>query len=182
MARRQYSSCRTVRRTGTLAPALSQPSGQEFFRLDRGLVVFWRLAMGHAPQLGESGHCAFHPPGSGRAATEPHQRGRRPTIVAVRTWVSGQRSRSTRDVDMRGVHPRTEGSWRRSTGTRSRDVGSQVRNDQRLRRPPFLMASAALMTPVGGPSTGSALSGIPRRVKPSRFRLSPLELPQSARP
>ena len=30
MARRQYSSCRTVNRMGTFAPALSQPSGQEF--------------------------------------------------------------------------------------------------------------------------------------------------------
>ena len=37
---RQYSSCRTVNRMGTFAPALSQPSGQEFLRLDRGAVVF----------------------------------------------------------------------------------------------------------------------------------------------
>ena len=50
MARRQYSSCRTVRRMGTLAPALSHPSGQEFLRRDRGAVVFWRLVMALAPQ------------------------------------------------------------------------------------------------------------------------------------
>ena len=41
MACRQYSSCQTVRWMGTFAPALSHPSGQEFLRLDRGLVVFW---------------------------------------------------------------------------------------------------------------------------------------------
>ena len=36
MAWRQYSSCRTVNRMGTFAPALSQPSGQEFLRRDLG--------------------------------------------------------------------------------------------------------------------------------------------------
>ena len=57
-------------------------------------------------------------------------------------------------MEMRGVQPPTEGSWRRSTGTRSRDVGSPVGNDKLLRRPPFLMASAALMTPGGRPLDG----------------------------
>ena len=45
MARRQYSSCRTVNWMGTFAPAWSQPSGQEFLRRDLGVVVFGRLAM-----------------------------------------------------------------------------------------------------------------------------------------
>ena len=71
MAWRQYSSCRTVRRTGTLAPALSHPSGQEFLRLDRGAVVSGRLVMVFAPQLGESGTLAV----GQRAATEPHPGG-----------------------------------------------------------------------------------------------------------
>ena len=48
MAWRQYSSCRTVRRMGTFAPAWSQPSGQEFLRLDP--FGSWRLAMALAPQ------------------------------------------------------------------------------------------------------------------------------------
>ena len=46
----------------------------------------------------------------------------------------------------------------------------------------FQMLSSALMTPVGGPSTASALSGIPLRVKPIRVRCSPPESPQPARP
>ena len=50
MAWRQYSSCRTVNRMGTFAPALSQPSGQEFLCRNLGAVVFWRLAMALAPR------------------------------------------------------------------------------------------------------------------------------------
>ena len=42
---------------------------------------------------------------------------------------------------------------------------------------PFKVASAALMTPVGNPSTASALSAVPPRIKPIRFRLSSLGLP-----
>ena len=50
MAWRQYSSCRTVRRMGTFAPAWSHPSGQEFLCLNPGLVLCWRLDMALAPQ------------------------------------------------------------------------------------------------------------------------------------
>ena len=45
MAWRQYSSCWTVNRMGTFAPAWSQPSGQEFLCLNPGLVVC--LEIGH---------------------------------------------------------------------------------------------------------------------------------------
>ena len=47
---RQYFSYRTVNRTGTFAPALSQPSGQEFLRLDLGTVVSGKWVMVPAPQ------------------------------------------------------------------------------------------------------------------------------------
>ena len=51
----------------------------------------------------------------------------------------GRALRNKRDGEVRGVHLRTKRGWRRSTGTRSRDVGSQVRNDRRLRCPSLLL-------------------------------------------
>ena len=81
-------------------------------------------------------------------------RGRRPTVVAVQASILWADVKEQGDAEMRGVQPPTEGSWRRSTGIRSRDVGSPVGNDKLLRRPPFLMASAALMTPGGRPLDG----------------------------
>ena len=68
MACRQYSSCRTVNRMGTFAPALSQPSGQEFLRRNLGAVA-WCLHLN--VKVGGS----RRPQGSGRAATEPHNGG-----------------------------------------------------------------------------------------------------------
>ena len=47
--------------------------------------------------------------------------------------------------------------------SRSRAAGSQVRNHRRRRGPSLKVASAALMTPVGGLSTGLTLSPIPLR-------------------
>ena len=97
-------------------------------------------------------------------------RRRSPTsgVAALRSFMAGHGSRgralrNKRDWEVRGVHLRTEGSWRRSTGTWSRAAGSQVRNDRRLHRPSLKVASAALMTPVGNLSTASALFAIPPR-------------------
>ena len=109
MAWRQYFSCRTVRRIGTFAPALSQPSGQEFLRLDLGAVV-----MVPVPQLGESVALPAGPEGRGRAATEPHKGGAARRSLRYGHGSAERRSRSKQGMDMRGVHPRTEGSWRRS--------------------------------------------------------------------
>ena len=39
-------SCRTVKWTGTFAPAFSQPSGQEFLRLGPGRGGFWWIGHG----------------------------------------------------------------------------------------------------------------------------------------
>ena len=57
----------------------------------------------------------------------------------VRTWVREVEVKEQMDGEVRGVHLRTKGSWRRSTGTWSRAVGSQVRNDRRLRCPSLLL-------------------------------------------
>ena len=118
----------------------------------------------------------------GRAATEPRQRGAALWSLMAGHGSRGRTLRDKRDGEVRGVHLRTKGGWRRSTGTWSRAVGSQVRNDGRLRGPSFKMASAALMTPLGNLSTGSALSAVPPRVNPIRFPLSSLGSPQPARP
>ena len=85
---------RTVNRMGTFAPALSQPSGQEFLRLDRGLVVFWRLV--RRLHLNVSvGALRLWPAGQREGGEGAPPRGRRPMVVEVRNWVSGT------DVDVK---------------------------------------------------------------------------------
>ena len=103
MAWRQYSSCRTVRRMGTFAPAWSQPSGQEFLCLNPGLVVFWRLVMAPAPQRESRWLSPPAQTGRGRAATEPHHGGaaRRSLRYGHGSW--GRTSGSRKDVEMCGV-------------------------------------------------------------------------------
>ena len=77
-------------------------------------------------------------------------RGRRPTVVDGRTWVSGTDVKEQMDWEVRGVHLRTKGSWRRSTGIRSRAAGSQVRNDGRLRCPSLLLNGIGCADDPGG--------------------------------
>ena len=136
------------------------------------------------PELpGLAGGCfALGSRAKGQGGGGPPPRGRCPTVVEVRTWVSGTDVKRQAGWGSAGSSSGNEGRLVRSTGTRSRAVGSQVRNDGRLHGPSLQMVSAALMTPVGNLSKASALSAVPPRVKPIRFRLSPLESPQRARP
>ena len=114
---------------------------------------------------------------TGRAATEPRDGGAARRSLMAGHGSRGRALRNKRDWEVRGVHLRTKGGWRRSTGIRSPAVGSQIRNDRRLHGPSLKVASAALMPPVGNLSTGSALSAIPLRVKPSRFPSHPWGCP-----
>ena len=86
----------------------------------------------------------------GRAATEPRHGG-----AALRSLMAGHGSRgrtlrNKRDGEVRGVHLRTKGNWRRSTGIWSRAVGSQVRNDGRLRCPSLLQNGVGCVDDPGG--------------------------------
>ena len=136
------------------------------------------------PELpGLAGGCfALGSRAKGQGGGGPPPRGRCPTVVDVRTWVSGTDVKRQAGWGSAGSSSGNEGRLVRSTGTRSRAVGSQVRNDGRLHGPSLQMVSAALMTPVSNLSKASALSAVPPRVKPIRFRLSPQESPQRARP
>ena len=87
MAWRQYSSCRTVRRMGTFAPAWSQPSGQEFLCLNPGAWWSygdwpWRLHLNV-----RVGALRLWPAGQREGGNGTPTRGRRPTVAEVPTWV-----------------------------------------------------------------------------------------------
>ena len=88
MARRQYSSCRTVRRMGTFAPAWSQPSGQEFCAWTG---AWWSLGdWSWCLHLNvRVGALRLWPAGQREGGDGAPPRGRRPTVVEVRTWVRG---------------------------------------------------------------------------------------------
>ena len=80
---------------------------------------------------------------TGRAAAEPRHGGAALWSLMARHGSRGRTLRNKRDGEVRGVHLRTKGGWRRSTGTRSRAAGSQVRNDRRLRCLPLLLNGVA---------------------------------------
>ena len=92
---------------------------------------------------------------TGSAATEPRHGGAARRSLRSRHGSRRRTLRNKRDWEVRGVHLRTKGSWRRSTGIRSRAAGSQVRNDRRLRCPWCLQSGIGCVDdPSGQPFNG----------------------------
>ena len=139
----------------------------------------WVLVWVVGPELPglTGGRFALGSRAKGQGGDGAPPRGRRPTVVDGRTWVSGTGVKKQAGLGSAGSSSGNEGRLVRSTRIRSRAAGSQVRNDRRLHGPSLKVASAALMTPVGNLSTGSPLSAVPPRVKPVRFPPSSLGLP-----
>ena len=92
-------------RSGGLALGLrrgASPRGRSSCAWTGGLVVFERLAMAHAPQRESRGIAplAHRAEGGRRRSPTP---GRRPTVVAVRTWVSGAKDGVTERGTLKGA-------------------------------------------------------------------------------
>ena len=71
-------------------------------------MVFWRLAMALAPQRESWGTAPLSPTGQREGGDGTPPRGRRPTVVEVRTWVSGIGGQGSRRVWKRGVFIREQ--------------------------------------------------------------------------
>ena len=131
MPQRQYSSCRTVNRMGTFAPAWSQPSGQEFLRLEFGSGGLWEVGHGASHLNVRVGALRLWPAGQREGGNGAPPRGRRPTVVAVQASILWADVKEQGDADLQEVHLRTgelaPGCW-----FTSRDLGIEAVDDRLL--------------------------------------------------
>ena len=163
MAWGQYSSCRTVNRMGILAPALSQPSGQEFLCRNLGAVVFGMLAMALRTSTWRVGALRLWPAGQREGGDGAPPTGAPPAGSSRFTaWISGAdrgiyeiRKRTNRSSANRG--PEGTGVQKRwITGCKSRDcVQQSATRPLGLTTTYFELGSAALSQKAAARITGS---------------------------